>query len=350
MSGSTGSVAIVVPMRNEARHIGRFVNDVADQDFDGHLTLIVADGESDDDSVAILHAEAERRGVELRVLPNPSRIAPSGLNVAIGAVNGAELIVRMDCHSRYPVDYVRRCVVAADETGAWNVGGVVVPAGETRVERAVACAMDSPFGGIGWTRHGSGTERVEVDTVTFGAFRPEAFARAGMFDETFVRNQDDEFNMRLRRAGGRIVLDPAIRVHYTPRGSWRGVFRQYHEYGLWKIPVMRRHRAVLGLRSMAPIGLVGSVAALAPLAFVSRWARYGLAAELAVYTAGAGVAAVGAVRQRGESLSLVARVATVFPAFHLGYGTGMARGLWRALVTGRRASGSAPGGSSAPGA
>ncbi len=238
----------------------------------------------------------------------------------------------MDCHSSYPPDYVRRCVVAADETGAWNVGGVVIPEGTTPMERAVACAMDSPFGGIGWTRHGDGTERVEVDTVTFGAFRPEAFRHAGMFDEDFVRNQDDEFNVRLRRAGGRIVLDPAISLRYTPRGTWRGVFRQYYEYGLWKIPVMRKHQAVLGLRSLAPIGLVGSLAVLAPLAAPFGWARLALGGELAVYAGAAGVSAVKAVSRRRESVGQTARVLAAFPAFHLGYGIGMAHGLLRALT------------------
>lgn len=329
----TTRVAIIAPMRNEVRHIGQFVRDIAEQDFQGSIELVVADGESDDGSVEVLRDEAGRHGVAVRVLANPRRIAPTGLNIALAAVDGAELIVRMDCHSRYEPDYVRRCAQTADATGAWNVGGVVVPTGNTRMERAVACAMDSPFGGIGWTRHAGSEEPVEVDTVTFGAFRPAAFTAAGHFDEYFVRNQDDEFNLRLRKAGGRIVLDPKIRVLYTPRGSWWGVVRQYYEYGLWKIPVMRRHNAVLGVRSLAPIGLLGSLALLGGFAFVSRWALVGLVAEVAVYAAGATTAAVSAVRRRGEPVSLVPRVAATFPAFHLGYGVGMARGIVRAMVT-----------------
>ncbi len=132
-----------------------------------------------------------------------------GLNACIRAASG-ELIVRMDCHSRYASDYVRRCVEAAEETGAWNVGGIYEPEGVTRTERAVACALSSPFGGVNWTKRSAGV-RSEVDTVYLGAFLPIAFERAGLYDETFVRNQDDELNLRIRRAGGRIVFDPAIR-------------------------------------------------------------------------------------------------------------------------------------------
>ncbi len=149
---------------------------------------------------SLQHA-AERAGIDLIFLANPSRWVSNGLNACIERAQG-DLIVRLDCHSRYPSDYVRRCAQAAEETGALNVGGVVTPVGQTGMERAVACAMDSPFGGIGWTRHGAVDARAEVDTVTYGAFRPQAFQLAGRFDESLVRNQDDEFNLRLRLAGG----------------------------------------------------------------------------------------------------------------------------------------------------
>ena len=171
-----------------------------------------------------------------------------------------------------------------------------------------------------------GGDRVDVDTVTFGAFRPRAFEQAGRYDETLVRNQDDELNLRIRRAGGRIVLDPAISVSYTPRGSLRKVFRQYFEYGLWKVPVMRRHGQVLGARSLAPVALVGSVAALGPLTPWSARLRRLLALELTAYAAFAVVSAADSVRRRREPWRLLPAVIAVFPSFHVAYGLGMLKG------------------------
>jgi GT2 family glycosyltransferase len=210
--------------------VDHFVSDLAAQDFSGALEVLVADGNSDDGSPERLRAAAWSSGLNLRVLPNPAGWVSQGLNTCIRAARG-DLIVRLDCHSRYPADYLRRCAELSESTGAWNVGGRLVPTGTTPTERAVACAMDSPFGGIGWTRAAS-SGPVATDTVTFGAFRPEAFEQAGLFDETLVRNQDDEFNLRLRRAGGEIMLDPDITVMYRPRGSIARVWRQYYEYGL----------------------------------------------------------------------------------------------------------------------
>jgi succinoglycan biosynthesis protein ExoA len=326
-AGKVRRISVVAPMWNEARHVEQLVADLAGQDFGGEVELIVADGRSTDGCVELLNAAAERYGVEVEVLDNPARWVSAGLNACIRAATG-DLIVRVDCHSGYPQDYLRRCAAAAEETGAENVGGVFVPKGGTAVERAVAAAMDSPFGGIHWTRHGD-EGRHDVDTVPYGAFRPRAFELAGVFDESLVRNQDDEFNFRLRRAGGRIVLDPSIRIYYTPRGSFRRLFRQYFEYGLWKPAVMRKHGSVVSLRSLVPIAFVASFVVLAAAAPFSRIGRLLLAAEVALYLLGALAFGVLAIRSKRERLRILPRVVASFATFHVAYGLGMAAGWFR---------------------
>jgi glycosyltransferase involved in cell wall biosynthesis len=314
-------------MWNEADHVADLVADLASQDFEGQLELLVADGRSTDDSVARLREAAAGEKLQVTILDNPNRWVSYALNACVEAAEG-DLIVRIDCHSRYPSDYVSRCVTAAEETGADNVGGVFVPRGRTPTEHAVACAMDSPFGGIHWTRHGS-SDRVEVDTVPYGAFRPSAFRRAGLFDESLVRNQDDEFNLRLRRAGGRVVLDPAIRFNYTPRGSLVRLFRQYYEYGRWKAPVMRRHHQATSARSLVP-GVVVAIAIL--LAVLSLWHPHAavlLALKASTYTASALVFGVVALRRRREAWRLLPRVVAVFPTIHVAHGLGMITGWLR---------------------
>jgi succinoglycan biosynthesis protein ExoA len=336
MSGAPAAaierVSIIVPLLDEADHVELLARDIATQDFRGALEVLVADGGSRDGSVERLRNAAERLGLDLTLLRNPDGRVSSGLNACIGRARG-DLIVRLDCHSRYPSDYISLCVAAISETGAWNVGGIVIPGGRTATERAVACAMDSPFGGIGWTRYGGGSERVEVDTVTFGAFRPEAFRRAGLFDESLVRSQDDEFNLRLRRAGGRIVLDPSIRVRYIPRGSFKALARQYWQYGFWKIAVMQKHRRVVSGRSLAPPALVLSLVLLLPGAVFSRQLRRVLALEALGYGAAALAFGAAGVARRRERWRLLPRVIAAFPVLHLGYGVGMAAGAARFFPT-----------------
>src|SRR3954447_567529 len=324
-------ISVISPMYNEAANIDGFIADLAAQDFAGDIELIVADGASTDGSVERLLAAGRAARIYVRVVDNPRRWVSPGLNACIAAARG-DLIVRLDCHSRYPSDYLRRCAVAAEETGAWNVGGRLVPDGRTPTERAVACAMDVPFGGIGWTRAAGANRRVEVDTVTFGAFRPDVFRRIGGFDETLRRNQDDELNLRLRRAGGRIILDPAIVIRYLPRGSLAGVWRQYYEYGLWKVPVMLKHRRVLSLRSLAPMAFVVSTGALGLAGVRVRAARRLLAAEAGGYGAAAVTFAAAGLRRRREPWSLLPKVVAAFPAFHVAYGLGMLHGWLKAAA------------------
>ncbi len=332
--GRVRRISIIAPMRNEAEHIEQLVDDIAAQDFDGEIEVLVADGASTDASVECLSAAAERNGLDLTVLDNPDRWVSHGLNACIKRATG-DLIVRLDCHSRYPPDYLRRCAVAAEETDALNVGGLFVPIGRTPMERAVAIAMDGPFGGVHWTRDASSPSRVEADTVPYGAFRPQAFELAGYFDESLVRDQDDEFNLRLRLRGGRVLLDPTIRVFYTPRGSLSGVFRQYYEYGLWKVPVILKHGQATSARSMVPVAFVGSLALLLPAAAWLKSARRLLGLELGAYAGCAIVFGVRSVARQGE-WRLLPRVVAVYPAFHLGHGVGMLHGWLRAVLWRRR--------------
>jgi succinoglycan biosynthesis protein ExoA len=319
----------MTPMLNEAEHVAPFFEDLAAQDFPGELEILVADGGSTDGSAQKLEEAAESTNLDLTVLTNEAGWVSRGLNLCIARATG-DLLVRLDCHSRYPADYLRLCARAAEETDALAVGGIVVPQGRTPVERAVACAMDSPFGGIGWVWGSDEPGRRETDTVTFGAFRPEAFHRAGVFDESLHRNQDDELMLRIRRSGGRVILDPAIKVHYTPRGSYGGVFRQYFQYGLWKVPVMLKHRQVLSARSLAPIAFLASLAVLVPAAVLTPVARVALALELAAYSTGGIVFGARSLKAHREPLGLLPRVFAVYPTFHVAYGLGMLRGWVRA--------------------
>ena len=322
-------ISVITPMLNEVEHVESFLADIAAQDFPGETEVLVADGGSTDGSAEKLEQAAEDSGIDVTVLPNPAGWVSHGLNLCIERASG-DLLVRLDCHARYPSNYLRLCARAAEETDALAVGGVVVPHGRTPIERAVACAMDSPFGGIGWMWGSEEEVRRESDTVTYGAFRPEAFRRAGVFDESLHRNQDDEMMLRIRRAGGRVILDPAIKVHYTPRGSYRGVFRQYFQYGLWKVPVMLKHRQVLSARSLAPIAFVASLGVLVPAAALTPVAGVVLVIELAAYATGGLVFGARSLKAHREPLRLLPHALAVYPTFHVAYGLGMLRGWLRA--------------------
>lgn len=315
------TVSVIIPMRDEVAHVENIVHDLAAQDFGEHFEVVVANGGSTDGSVALLRSSAESSGLDLVIVENPVGYASAGLNRCIRAASG-ELIVRLDCHTRYPRDYVRRCVVGLRETGAANVGGVFMAIGRTSTERAIACALDSPFGGHNWTRNLNKGHRVEVDTNYLGAFPRTALERVGLFDEDLVVGEVEDLNLSLRHAGETILLDPEIRSYYYPRGSFEALFRQYYRYGYWKVVVMRKHGQVISGRSLVPGIFVVSLAGLGLAAIESRSARRLLGAELALYALGAVSFGTNAVRRRRETATLLPRVIATFPIFHIAHGTG----------------------------
>ncbi len=329
------AVSLVAPMRNESSYVEDLVRDLAAQDIEEPFEVIVADGGSTDGSPGLLRSAAEKAGLDLILVDNPEGHASPGLNRCIRAASG-DVIVRLDCHTRYPADYVRRCVEAVRETGAANVAGVFTAIGRTPTERAIACALDSPFGGHNWTRNLDAGGRVEVDTNYLGAFPKEALDGVGMYDEDLVVGEVEDLNLSLRKAGGIVLLDPRIHSYYYPRGSFGSLFHQYYRYGYWKVAVIAKHRQVISGRAVVPCVFVLSLAGLGLAGLASRNARRLLGAEVAFYSLGAVAFGVAAVRKRRESPALLPRVTASFPIFHIAHGTGMVHGFIDRFL-GRRA-------------
>jgi succinoglycan biosynthesis protein ExoA len=333
--GPAPRVSIVVPCRNERDSIGTFLESaLAQRGIPGGFEIIVADGCSDDGTREILDEWASRDH-RLRVVENLAMTVSPGLNAAIRLARGA-IIVRMDVHSVYAHDYVLECVSALENTGAQNVGGPALTLARTPFQRANAAAYASPFSVGGARFHNPGYEG-PVDTVTYGCWRRDTLMELGLFDEDLVRNQDDELNLRLTRRGGRIWQTPRIRSWYQPRSSLSAVFRQYFQYGYWKVRVIRKHRLPASWRHLVPVAAIGAAFALAVAGLFDRRAWYALAALVTVYVGLSAGASVLASRN-ARSWTVIPWLPLVFAAYHAGYGLGFALGLFDQLT--RRGSGS----------
>ena len=332
------TVSIIVPCRNEAGHIDTFLASALAQWLPPGwaLQLLVADGASDDGTRAQLDRWAAQES-RLRVIDNPERITSAALNRAIEQADG-EIIVRMDVHTVYAEDYVAACIAALQRSGATCVGGAWRPVGEAGRQRAIARAFESRFGSGGAASRQADLEG-EVDTVYLGAWRRDDLVRLGGFDENLVRNQDDELALRIVRGGGRVWQSAAIRSWYTPRGSFRALFRQFWQYGYWKVAVIRKHRLPAAPRHLVPFAFVAALALLAAISFFWPPAGWALAGLLGVYGAAALASAAAIARPWREPLQW-AGIGLATACMHIGYGLGFARGLWDFGIT-RRAPGSA---------
>jgi len=282
-------VSIVVPCYNEQATIRLLLDGIYGQTYPrDRMEIILADGMSTDGTrdriAAYLHEHPDLR---IKVVENVRRNIPSGLNRAISDATG-ELIVRSDAHSVPFPDYVERIVAALQEGRGEIVGGVwVVKPGATHwVARAIAAAGMHPLGVgdalyryAGWAQY--------VDTVPFGAFRRDLMDRlslgSGPFDETLLTNEDYEFYVRVRRSGGRIWLDPAIRSVYFARSNLVKLAKQYWRYGYWKLRMLRRYPQSIRWRQALPPLFVLSLLGFGLLALIFPLAGWILLSEVVIY-------------------------------------------------------------------
>jgi GT2 family glycosyltransferase len=321
-------VSVVMPVRDEAAYIERSLGGILAQDWPAErLEVIVADGRSTDDTRRIVTDLANRTDVPVTLVDNPHGIVPTGLNRALEHAHG-DVVIRVDGHCEVRSDFIGRLLDRlAGHPEADCVGGVLRTVGTGAVATAIATAQSSRLG-VGSATFRTGAAEVRpVDTVAFGAYRRATLDRLGPFDEELVRNQDDEYNLRLTQAGGTILLDPAVEVIYHARGSLRGLWRQYRGYGTYKVRVLQKRGALSSARQLAPpalvAGLVGGV-----LAGVTLRRPVVALAGPGAYATGVGLAAVGLSRRAG-SIRQVPLVAAALASLHLSYGWGFLGGLWR---------------------
>jgi glycosyltransferase involved in cell wall biosynthesis len=323
-------VSVIVPCFNEQNTIRLLLEALYAQTYPRpQMEVILADGLSSDgtrEQAALF--QQEHPDLCVRIVDNPQRIIPAGLNRAIAAARG-EFLVRLDAHSVPRPDYVARCVGALEQGLGDNVGGVweIRPGGGGWQARSIAVAAAHPLG-VGDARYRY-TERAQlVDTVPFGAFRRTLVEKIGPFDESLLTNEDYEFNTRLRQAGGKVWLDPAIRSTYFARSSLQELTRQYWRYGFWKARMLRRYPGTVRWRQALPPLFVLSLLVLPGLWILTPCAGWLFMIELASYALV--LLAVGvqtALKMRG--VGMIFGVPLAIASMHIAWGSAF---LWSMLV------------------
>jgi succinoglycan biosynthesis protein ExoA len=320
-------VTVIMPIRNEAEFIHRSLGAVLAQDYPpDRMEIIVIDGMSTDQTREIVQQHiSESHRVLVRLLENKGLIAPVGLNLATREARG-DIIIRVDGHCIIAPDYVRKCVEHLHNAGVDAVGGPMQTIGNGYIPELTAIAMSSRFG------VGNSSFRTEsritklVDTVPFPAYTREIVDLAGPYDEELVRNQDDEYNYRIRQLGGKILLAGDVHSKYYSRSSLAKMARQYFQYGFYKVRVLQKHPLQMSYRQFVPPAFV--LALILSFGFMLLGGGgWPIMLVLGSYLlANLAASLFTAARQGRRYLPLLP---LVFALLHLGYGSGFLLGLLR---------------------
>ena len=274
-------VSVIIPVLNEEKYIEKCLDSILCQCYPREqLEILLIDGNSNDNTVSIIKNYTDKYSF-IKLYSNPDRTVQYALNIGIKNAKG-EYIVRMDAHAWYAQDYILKCVQYLQKTGASNVGGPTVVRGIPPVQKIIAAAYHSPFA-LGGSKHYKEKFEGYADTVAWGAFEKQTLVNIGMYDERLPRSEDDDMNFRITQSGGKIFITPEIKSVYYPKDSFKKLFKQYFEYGIWKVAVIKKHKRPLRIAHLIPMMFVAFLIIFGILSFFSTPVMYTFISVLLFY-------------------------------------------------------------------
>lgn len=316
------TVSVVIPCRNEENYISKCLDAFLQQTYPEELfEVLVCDGFSDDNTRVIVN-EYEKKYKNIKMLDNKGLSAPKGMNEGI-KYSKADIVIIFGAHAYPDKDFIKNNVKALEKENVGCAGGPIKTVSENIVGKAVALAMSSPFG-VGNALFRYAQKEMYVDTVAFGAYRREVLDEVGYFDDELVRNQDDELNYRVCKAGYKILLSPKIKSVYYSRGSLKKLWKQYYQYGFWKVRVMQKHGKTASVRHLVPMAFVLANVFGIALGIFFKPILILWMAQLAAYLA---LDVVTSIKLAKDDLKLMKYMPLIFPILHISYGLGFINGI-----------------------
>lgn len=263
-------VSIIIPCRNEEKFISKCLDSIIVNDYPKEeLEILLMDGMSQDRTRAIIKQYISKYNF-IKIFDNPKKITPAALNTGILHARG-EIIVRMDAHATYEKDYISKSIKYLEKYKADNVGGIIrtLSKKNTPAAKAIVFSLSHGFGvGNSYFRKGSKKPRW-VDTVFGGCYRKKIFKKIGLFNESLVRSQDLEFNLRLKKAGGKILLAPDIISYYYPKPRLKDFFVYNLKCGIWSTYHLKFVKTFFRLRHYVSLFFVSILIGFLIAAFFS---------------------------------------------------------------------------------
>lgn len=327
-------VSIVIPCRNEIDYIKEVFHSIYENDYPSDLIeVIVVDGMSND-GTRELFPEIVKKYTQVSIIDNYNQRTPFAFNLGIKHAKGDIVMI---CGARFLLskNYIKEIVnVLNNQSEIGCVGGKIINVYENSTSEIISKAMASKFG-VGFNNFRTIDKDVYVDTVTPPSFRKSIFKELGYFDEDLTRNQDDDFSFRLIKAGYKILLKSNISFKYYVRASFSKLFKQYRQYGYWKVFVNKKHKTVTTLRQLFPLFFLLSFPLFSLLILINIKFAYVFLLEIFSYML---LNFIFAFKVNGfKFISILKQMYTCF-ILHFSYGLGYLEGILDFIILNKKPS------------
>lgn len=321
-------VSIVIPLYNEEKYIGRLMKSISKQSYDHRLLeLVLIDGGSTDKTLEKINQSMCNIDFACKILSNPKKETVISLNMGIKEAIGS-IIVRLDGHCEIDEDYIEKLVCCLNEMGAQNVGGVIQNVtGNELVTNSIANVLSSPFG-VGNSKFRISSKSGYVDTVPYGCFRKELFDNIGYFKEGLIRSEDNEFNARIIKNGGKIYLCSDVVIKYYVRKDVGQLLRMGFLNGKDIPSTFFKYPGSIKIRHMIPFAFFMFIILGTILSFLFPICKTLFLVGLGIYLIAQCVATIKNY-PKYKSLLISIYEFLIYPAFHISYGFGSFVGLFK---------------------
>jgi cellulose synthase/poly-beta-1,6-N-acetylglucosamine synthase-like glycosyltransferase len=315
------TVTVIIPARNEEKYISECLDSFVNQTYPKNLyEVFIMDGKSEDRTAEIVNGYSHKYN-NFTLIENPGLSVPKGVNLGIKKSN-SDIVIIFGAHAYADKNFIKENVICLDDPEVACSGGPINTISEDLKGTAIALAMSSPFG-VGNALFRYAKKETFVDTVAFGAYKRDVLEKIGYFDEELVRNQDDELNYRVIKGGYKILLSPKIKSSYYSRSSFKKLWKQYYQYGFWKVRVMQKHGKTASIRHLIPMFFVACNLIGFAFGLFIPLIRYLWLAEIILYILMNIMYSLKLCKEK----RLLKIVPFVFPILHVSYGFGFLEGL-----------------------
>ncbi len=327
-------ISVIIPCRNEVNFIEECINAIYSNKFPNtyELSVVIVDGMSEDGTREKIQ-ELIYKYPNLYLVNNVLQLTPFAFNLGVKFKN-ADFYQIVGVRQILDSNYLMKCIsIFKNKSEVWCVGGLVKNVYVNKTGEIISKAMSTSFGmGLGNFR--TILTSTYTDTVGTPMYPSWVFEKIGYFDEELIRNQDDDFNFRVTQAGGKIWFESGISLKYYVRGDFKGLFKQFFQYGYWKVFVNKKHRAVTTIRQLVPPLFVLYLFSL-PFAFIiNNLVGLLLSSGLIFYILLACVFAF----KKSIGIKEFFGIFKVFPILHFSYGLGYLQGLIHFIILGKKPS------------
>ncbi len=324
-------VSIIIPCRNEKRFIGKCLDSIIANDYPkDKLEVLIVDGMSNDGTREVLKGYLEEHTF-IKILDNPKKVTPVAMNIGITKAKG-DFVIMINSHAIIDRNFLKNSIECIQKTNADAVGGQLntINEGEGIIARAIPISADSIFGAGGRRYRSKKEEGFVSDTLPYCLYPKEVFTKIGLIDEELIRDQDEEFNYRLIKSGGKIFYSPSIKSLLHLRPNLSKLWHQHLQYGYFKVRVTQKVGTILTWQQLIPCIFVTSMLITGILSLFLKPVVWLLLAVLFSYIiANLGFSFFMAIK---NGLKHFVVLPLVFAVLHVSYGLGYLMGIWDFIV------------------